>query len=311
MWMYNKGGKDLYIYAEYLLLENMVINYILLYLTRKLTKTEANNIRILLASFIGAIYALVIFFPPLKFMTKFIIKISISILIIVVAFNPAKLRKFVRLIATFYVMAFIFAGASLALFYLADVKAYAGNGIFYIKDFPVKVLVIAVSISYILIKIVWGYIQSILTKNKIFVPIVVGLNDKKVEIIGLLDTGNLLRDPVTQTPVIIIQFSAIKDLLPEQVQSIFEKYKENDLEVISAITVENISNMKFRLIPFKSLGKENGMLIGFKPDKVIVKDDEDKVFRDIIVGIYNNNLSNDDNYVALLHPEMFTEKEVV
>ncbi|WIV11235.1 sigma-E processing peptidase SpoIIGA [Proteiniborus sp. MB09-C3] len=301
----------MYIYAEYLLLENMIINYILLYLTKKFTKTEANNIRVLLASFIGAIYSLVIFFPSLRFMTKFIIKFSVSILIIIVAFNPVKIKKFIRLIATFYVMAFIFAGASLALFYLADVKAYAGNGIFYIRDFPVKMLVLAVSISYILIKIVWGYIQSILTKNKIYMPIVVGLNNKSVEVMGLIDTGNLLRDPLTQTPVIIIQFSAIKDLLPKEVQSIFEKYKENDLQAISEIMVENASSLKFRLIPYKSLGKENGMLIGFKPDNVIVKDDEDKSFCDIIVGIYNNNLASDDNYVALLHPEMFTEKEVV
>lgn len=208
-------------------------------------------------------------------------------------------------------MAFIFAGASLALFYLADVEGYAGNGIFYIKDFPVKVLVLAVTISYILIKIVWGYIQSILTKSKIYMPIIVSLNNKTVEVIGLLDTGNLLRDPLTQTPVIIIQFSAIKELLPNEVQSIFEKYKENDLQVISEIMVENVTNLKFRLIPFKSLGKENGMLIGFKPDNVVVKDDEDKSFCDIIVGIYNNNLSNDDKYVALLHPEMFTQKEVI
>lgn len=301
----------MYIWVEYLLLENMVINFLLLHLTGKFTKTEANNIRLLLASFIGAIYALVIFFPSLRFMTRFTIKVSISILIIIVAFNPIKIRKFIRLIATFYVMAFIFAGASLALFYLVGVEAYAGNGIFYIKDFPVKVLVLAVSISYILIKIVWGYIHSILTKSKIYMPIIVSLNNKTVEVMGLLDTGNLLRDPLTQTPVIIIQFSAIKELLPKEVQSIFERYKENDLQVISEIMVENVTNLKFRLIPFKSLGKENGMLIGFKPDNVIVKDDEDKSFSEIIVGIYNSNLSNDDNYVALLHPEMFTQKEVV
>lgn len=92
-----KGGNGLYIYAEYLLLENMVINYILLYLTGKFTKTEANNIRLLLASFIGAIYALVIFFPSLMFMTKFIIKLSVSILIIIVAFNPMKIKNLLDL----------------------------------------------------------------------------------------------------------------------------------------------------------------------------------------------------------------------
>ena len=28
---------------------------------------------------------------------------------------------------------------------------------------------------------------------------------------------------------------------------------------------------RFRLIPFSSLGKQNGMLIGFKPDKAIIR----------------------------------------
>lgn len=308
--MYNRGGKALYIYAEYLLLENMLINYIILYFTKKLTKTEANNIRILLASFIGAIYALSVFFPSLKFMTKFIIKISVSILIIIVAFNPSKFKKFIRLISTFYLMAFIFAGASLALFYLGDTGIYA-DGIFYIKDFPVKLLLIAIFVSYTLMKTVWNYVHSVITKGKSFVPIIVRLNNKSVEVVGFLDTGNLLRDPITKFPVIIIQFNAIKELLPEQVQDIFKRYKENDLEAISAIMVENIANIKFRLIPYKSLGKENGMLIGFKPDKVIVKDDEDKIFCDIIIGIYNSTISNDNDYVALLHPEMFIEKEVV
>lgn len=301
----------MYIYAEYLLLENMAMNYLLLYLTKKLTKTETNRVRVLLASFIGAIYSLVVFFPLLKFMTKFIIKFAISILIIIIAFNPIKIKKFLRLLATFYITSFIFAGASLALFYIVDVDTYVGNGIFYIKDFPVKILLIAVFISYVLIKAVLGYIQSFLSRNKMYIPIIVSLNNKNVELIGLLDTGNLLRDPVTQTPVIIVQFSAIKELLPGEVQKIFQKYKENDLETISAIMMENIANVNFRLIPFKSIGKENGLLIGFKPDNVIVKNDDNKSFKDIIVGIYNNDLSNEDNYAALLHPEMFIEKEVV
>ncbi len=41
---------------------------------------------------------------------------------------------------------------------------------------------------------------------------------------------------------------------------------------------------RFRLIPFSSLGKQNGMLIGFKPDKIIVKFDEsEKEWQNVIV----------------------------
>ena len=34
---------------------------------------------------------------------------------------------------------------------------------------------------------------------------------------------------------------------------------------------------RFRLIPFSSLGKQNGMLVGFKPDKVLIKFDENEI----------------------------------
>ena len=298
----------MYIYAEYLLLENIVINYIILYVTKRFTRTETHNVRLLLASVLGALYTLVVFFPSLKFMTRFVVKISISVLIIIVAFNPAKLKKFIKLFATFYVVAFVFAGAALALFYLTDVETYVGSGIFYIKDFPIKLLIFAVAMSSILIKFTWGYIQTKMSKSKAYIPITVSLNNRKADIVALLDTGNSLKDPISQTPVIIVQFSAIKELLPEQIQKLFIKYKENNLDVVSAVMAETSNEFKFRLIPYKSLGKDNGMLLGFKPDKVIIKDDDDKSISDIVIGIYNNNLSNDDEYTALLHPEILAEK---
>ncbi|MGF7058818.1 sigma-E processing peptidase SpoIIGA [Brassicibacter mesophilus] len=298
----------MYIYAEYLLLENIVINYIILYVTKRFTRTKTHNFRLLLASIIGALYTLVVFFPSLRFMTRFIVKISISILIIIVAFNPAKLRKFIKLFATFYVVAFVFAGAALALFYLTDVETYVGSGIFYIKNFPIKLLIFAVVMSSILIKLTWGYIQTKMNKSKNYIPITINLNNRKADIVALLDTGNSLKDPISQTPVIIVQFSAIKDLLPERIQTIFIKYKENNLDVVSAVMSETSSEFKFRLIPYKSLGKDNGMLLGFKPDSIIIKADDDKSISDIVIGIYNNNLSSDDEYTALLHPEILTEK---
>ena len=48
------------------------------------------------------------------------------------------------------------------------------------------------------------------------------------------------------------------------------------------------------------------MLLGFKPDNIILKeDDEEKIILDIIIGIYNSKLSDDEEYMALLHPEIF------
>ncbi|HRS22028.1 MAG TPA: sigma-E processing peptidase SpoIIGA [Clostridia bacterium] len=50
------------------------------------------------------------------------------------------------------------------------------------------------------------------------------------------------------------------------------------------------------------------MLVGFKPDEVIIFDKDRRIRSDIIVAIYRRNLSGDGEYGALIHPEMLKER---
>ncbi|AFS78319.1 sporulation sigma-E factor-processing peptidase SpoIIGA [Gottschalkia acidurici 9a] len=296
----------MYVYAEYLLLENLIINYIILYSTKIFTKTCTSRRRIFLASLIGSVYTLVVFFPSVRLMAKITTKVIVAVIIIKVAFKPKNLRNFIKLIATFHLVAFTFAGACLALFYMMDVNTYIDGGIFYISNFKIKTLILGILFGWILFQLVLEYLQSRSIKSKSFIPIIVNFKDKEVNIRGLLDTGNSLKEPMTKTPVIVVQFSAIKEILPEYVQNIFCKYSENDLDLITNVLYNASNKIKFRLIPYKSLGKEDGMLLGFKPDKVILDDKEDRQIKDVVIGIYNGRLSNDNEYKALIHPDILT-----
>lgn len=297
----------MYIYAEYLLIENFIINYIILYVTKRFTRTDTHNIRIILSALLGAIYTLLVFIPKMQFMVNFIGKMAISIILIILAFNPLKFKKFLKLFTTFYTVSFVFAGGSFALFYLTSSKVYFGEGIFYIKNingFKPSILIIGIIISIIFYKIASQYIYGKISKENMYVNLTVRLHDKKVRFKGLVDTGNSLMDPITNIPVIVVEFSAIKNLLPSSIQEIFTIHNEDDLNIISNVMYKSDEMIKFRLIPFKSVGKDNGMLLGFKPDGVIIENDEDKKISDIVIGIYNNHLTSDDDYVALLHPEI-------
>ena len=54
-------------------------------------------------------------------------------------------------------------------------------------------------------------------------------------------------------------------------------------------------------IPFYSLGKQNGILLGIKIDKVEIYFEETiEMIKNIIVGIYDKKLSKDDRYAALI-----------
>jgi len=294
------------VYAEYLLIENIIINCIILYATSKITRTKTSKMRLFVASLIGSIYTLVVFFPSLQFMGKVTIKLSISILMIIISFNPEKLNQFLKQISAFYMVSFAFAGAIIGIFYILN-NSFKFTGISF-KDFDelTKFLVIGILIALILIRYILKFYQGKINKENFITNIIIGLNNKEVELTALIDTGNSLKEPISKKPVIIAEYKALENILPNSIRDMYKTNKELDLIQIGKIMEEVSDDIKLRLIPFKSLGNDNGILIGFKPDKIkIYLESETKnLTDDIIVAIYNDKLATDEVYNGLLHPEL-------
>lgn len=296
----------MYVYAEYLLIENIIINCIILYATRKITKTKTNIVRLFIASLIGSIYTLVAFFPSLQFLGKITIKLSISILMIIIAFNPEKINQFLKQISAFYMVSFAFAGAIIGIFYILN-NSFNFTAISF-KDFDelTKFLVIGIVISLVLIRYILQFYQGRINKENFITNIIIGLNNKEVELTALLDTGNSLKEPISKKPVIIAEYGVLENILPNSIRDMYRGNKELDLIEIGKIMEEVSDDIKLRLIPFKSLGNDSGILIGFKPDKVKVylESETKNLTDDIIVAIYNDKLAVDEVYNGLLHPEL-------
>ena len=85
--------------------------------------------------------------------------------------------------------------------------------------------------------------------------------------------------------------------LEEIIGGDFEKIPED---------IKNKYVSKLKLIPYSSLGKQNGMLLGIKAKKLtIVKGEEkDKVEKEnIILGIYDKSLTKKGEYRAIIGME--------
>ena len=51
------------------------------------------------------------------------------------------------------------------------------------------------------------------------------------------------------------------------------------------------------MIPFNSLGKQNGMLLGIKADYLIIKNQgEERKIKDVVIGLYDGKLTKDETY---------------
>ncbi len=295
------------IYLDILFLENLVINYFILALTSKFTKSKASNLRLFLGALLGSGYVVIlVLFPGLKVYYSTIAKIALSFLIVAVTFSPEKVFSFLKIIAIFYISTFIFAGAAFAFIYFGTNGGFIQSGIIYIftgYKWPIFILVI-ITVG-IITSIFWEMIQYKFVREELFVPLKIAFGNSIIDISALVDTGNFLHDPLTNMPVVIVEFNAIKTILPVEIREIFDLSKEDDLGSVTTIVSGSSWYKRFRLIPFNSLGKENGMLIGFKPDYIVIGENDDKKgVKDVVVGIYNKNLSKDEKYKALLGPDL-------
>ena len=91
-----------------------------------------------------------------------------------------------------------------------------------------------------------------------FADVMICHRDKKIHMTALLDTGNMLKDPVTGLPVVVVDCRAARVLLD---------LNESELRD----PIGTISRGKFagiRLIPYHVLGHPSGMLLGIKADDV-------------------------------------------
>lgn len=295
------------IFLDVLMLENIVMNYLILLMTAKFSKNKISHLRLFLGSVIGALYvAFLVVFPSLKGYYSTIAKIALSFAIIAISFSFEKFIAFFKTLAIFYISTFIFAGAGFAFLYFNQSGGFIRNGVFYVCwNSKWTVLVLSIATAGIIVKIFWDIIQQKLVKDRFLIPLKIAFENGTIDLSALVDTGNALFDPLTHVPVVVVEFKAIKSILPVEIQNIFSESKEEDLVGVTKIVADSSWFSRFRLIPFTSLGKENGMLIGFKPDYIEVGEKtEKKGVTDVIIGIYNRALSKSENYNALLGPEL-------
>lgn len=295
------------IFLDVLFLENIVMNYLILVVTAKFSKCKTTNLRIFLGALVGALYVvLMVMMPGIKVYFTTFAKILLSIVIVTVTFVPKNFSSLFKNLAIFYISTFIFAGAALAFLYFDHGGGFIRNGVIYVFwQSKWTILVLSIMMVGIIVRIFWEIMQFKFVKEKLLIQLKISFEDKTSNLPALIDTGNSLRDPITNMPVIVVEFNAIKEILPSDIQSIFEESRENDLDSISCIISDSRWFSRFRLIPYMSLGRENGMLIGFRPDYIEIGEDEEKKgMNNVIVGIYNRALSKNERYRALLSPEL-------
>lgn len=291
------------IYVDVVLIENLIMNYIILLATGLILKTKLKHLRLIIASLLGAVYSIVAYINFLEIYSNFFLKILLSVIIVYIAFNPQTMKKMWKSILIFYLTSFVFGGAAFALIYIIRPQdILMKNGLF-LGTYSLKTVILAAIVAFIVIITAFTIVKTKVTKKDMFCNIEIKLNGKILKTKALIDSGNMLKEPITNTPVVVIERSLLYEYLPKEILNHLDDIIGGDLEKIpEEIRNQYISRLK--LIPFSSLGKQNGMLIGIKPEYLkIIKEEQEIKKENVILGIYNKSLTKKGEYRALMGME--------
>lgn len=273
------------IYLDIVFLENTLMNYIILYATGFVQKRKMKNYKLIISSILGAVYAIISYLNLIPIYSNPIMKILLSSIMIYVAFKNESIKQMLKNLLLFYLASFVIGGCALALLYMISPQNIIYENGVLVGTYPMKVTLVAGVVGFLIIQYSFSLNKRQMKIKDLLCDLEIFVNNQKVKMKAYIDSGNTLKDPLTKKPVIIVE------------KSIMEKI----------IDVDNLiggdEKLKLRLIPFKSIGKQNGMLIGIRPEYVKIKYNEDEVItKKVIIGIYDKKISK--NYSALIGLEI-------
>lgn len=291
------------IYLDVVIIENLIMNSIIMYATAIVTKNKIKHIRILIASLIGAIYSVVSYISNLAIFSNLFTKILLSIIMVYIAFNPKGIKTLGKITLLFYLTSFLFGGVAFSMIYIIKPQNIIMKDGLFLGTYPLKTIFIGAIIASIILIAGFKVVKNKISKKDMFCNVNIKIQGKEKNIKVMIDTGNLLKDPISGMPVIVIEHTELYDILPKELLNNLEKILGGDLESIP----ENIKNEylpKLRVIPYSSLGKQNGMLLGIKADGVKIEKEEENIRKNVIIGIYNKALTKRGEYNGLIGIEL-------
>ena len=105
------------IYIDIILLENLFMNYIILFATGTIIKAPIKIMRTFVSSIIGSIYAIISYVSTMEIYSNIFLKIILSLAMVYIAFDSKTLKQLFKQLIIFYLTSFTFGGVAFAFLY--------------------------------------------------------------------------------------------------------------------------------------------------------------------------------------------------
>lgn len=260
-------------YIEYILLENFIVNYFVIYQLNYFTKENPKNINKYISILILSIYGTINYMLNNNFINNILIKLLIINIAVYIIYFPKKVNIYFKQIIYFCSVYFSYVGIIIACTMLFNIK---------VEKFYLKALVYIISflILHLFNNFMWKMWKTNIKEKELTYKIIIN----GFEIVSFVDTGHNVKDYINNLDVIFID----KDLYSV---------------LIDKGVLEDKVNLSFNTV------ERECMQEGYIVKNIKVKKEENIFFIDKAIVVFTqSNLKNSLNYKAIIGYDMYLDK---
>ena len=199
------GGISTVVYVDVLLFINTILTYAVLITAEKLFKYDAKAIRLVAASFVGALFTLTIFWEMNGRLLSAAIKAISSLAITYIAFSYIDIKTYIKNVLTVIGVSVVYSGFFILIYqFFKPPNLLIFNGVVYFEFNPL-VLIGLTAVIYLIIGLFHKLFSERIKNTAVRLEFsVCGI---RRSCIGKVDTGCNLTEPFSGDPVIIVDES--------------------------------------------------------------------------------------------------------
>ena len=260
------------VYLEYVFIENLIMDFIILKETLELVKLKTNNKRIFLASAISTIYVIIMLMLKLDVLNYALSKILLAMCITYIAILPKDIRVYLKGIALFFLVSIINLGTYICIANIFNMP----------KETKLERALVYIA-TYYLAKTflvgLWRMYRTEINKRELNYVVELNISGKLYTYEGFLDTGNTVHSH--GLPVIFAE------ILEEEILDKLINYESFE---VKTVTLGNVCTKKAYIL--------EGIKISNNKKSWIV---------DAGVVFENRKISKLNNYNMVLNYILYTE----
>ena len=275
------------VYIDLFFLINFSMDFLGLFIAAKLLCRKRRLLRLVLAAIFGGAYACFALVVPmqsyLSLFSLLVDALACVIMALIAVFDRKTLRGVFSFAIVYGAISILLGGAMTALFSVFNRlgldKLFASDGV---EGDGISVYIFAIFAALSGLATLLGgrfFKKKSLRQGG---TVEIEYRGRRVSLNCICDSGNLLREPISQAPCILVELDALRGL-----------FSDSFLRAVGNGRIEELSPLessRIRMIPAKDVSGST-LLVGVRPDRIIVDMGKGGVHIEAYLALSNQKIS--------------------